>query len=92
MRFLFTFVMILSIIAFIHLSKTYPTKDVRTQPNNVFIIDTSKSKGPKVEKLISKRHIEYHKGGEQLNYNKFALFVKCVDNTNLRNIAKHLKS
>ena len=35
MRFLITFVMILSIIAFIHLSKTYPQKDVRTQPNNI---------------------------------------------------------
>lgn len=80
MRFLFTFVMILSIIAFIYLSKTYPTKDVRTQPNNVFVIDTSKSKGPKVEKLISKRHIEYHKGGEQLNYNKLKNTVIYVIN------------
>ena len=80
MRFLITFVMILSIIAFIHLSKTYPTKDVRTQPNNVFVIDTSKLKEPKVEKLISKRHIEYHKGGEQLNYNKLKNTVIYVIN------------
>ena len=80
MRFLITFVMILSIIAFIHLSRTYPTNEVRTQPNNVFIIDTSKSKGPKVEKLISKRHIEYHKGGEQLNYNKLKNTVIYVIN------------
>ena len=80
MRFLITFVMILSIIAFIHLSKTYPTKDVRTQPNNVFIIDTSKLEEPKVEKLISKRHIEYHKGGEQLNYNKLKNTVIYVIN------------
>ena len=80
MRFLITFVMILSIIAFIHLSRAYPTNEVRTQPNNVFIIDTSKSKGPKVEKLISKRHIEYHKGGEQLNYNKLKNTVIYVIN------------
>ena len=45
MRFLITFVMILSIIAFIHLSKTYPTNEVRTSPpNNVFVIDEDVSK------------------------------------------------
>lgn len=80
MRFLITFVMILSIIAFIHLSRAYPTNEVRTSPNSVFVIDTSKLKGPKVEKLISKRHIEYHKGGEQLNYNRLKNTVTYVIN------------
>ena len=81
MRFLITFVMILSIIAFIHLSKTYPTKDVRTSPpNNVFVIDTSKLEEPKAEKPISIRHIEYHKGGEQLNYNQLKDTVIYVIN------------
>ena len=81
MRFLITFVMILSIIAFIHLSRAYPTNEVRTSPpNNVFVIDTSKLEEPKVEKFVSKKHIEYHKGGEQLNYNQLKDTVIYVIN------------
>lgn len=81
MRFLITFVMILSIIAFIHLSRAYPTNEVRTSPpNNVFVIDTSKLEEPKAEKPISIRHIEYHKGGKQLNYSRLKNTVIYVIN------------
>ena len=81
MRFLITFVMILSIIAFIHLSRAYPTNEVRTSPpNNVFVIDTSKLEEPKVEKFVSKKHIEYHKGGKQLNYSRLKNTVIYVIN------------